>query len=122
MKNACAAGQSFNPNTLKCDLASNVDCNIDTCQATWDATKKQHVVAYAPDYKDCSSYHLCVEGQSKFVWSCGEGSVFDLTKASLVNGIKFPGECAKKATDSTAQCFDGQNWTVPPFPAPAPTP
>jgi hypothetical protein len=119
IQETCPAGLSFNRVTSRCENASNVDCTVDTCLSTWNVTEQQHLVANAPDYKDCSSFHLCVKGVSTKILNCGDGNVFDITQTTDVNNITFPGKCARKATDSTAQCFNGQNWKVPDFPAKA---
>lgn len=56
----CGHNMLFDRDSLQCVQFNQVNCDIDTCQDTWNG--RDFMLAIAPNLKSCSEYFLCAFG------------------------------------------------------------
>lgn len=109
----CPTGLSFDNATNSCVEASKLNCFIDTCAMTWSGTLGRHAVGFAPSSRSCNEYLICSRGEIAKNTTCPSNFVYDLNGITVANGVSFNGRCTAPSTN--VKCFDGDNWTAPPF-------
>lgn len=84
MEQQCDPGTLFNPIIGNCDLAQNVQCDLNACINVADGLTANR--------DSCSQFNICSGGQLISTGTCPSGLQFDqLTLRCTINANCFPG-------------------------------